>query len=42
MVVEEGEDEGQEQEEEADLQIQGGEQQIEEDGFPTEQEMIDQ
>ena len=44
MVVEEGDDEeddGQEQEEEGDLNIQGGEQQIEEEGYPTEQEMID-
>ena len=43
MVVEEGDDEleDQEQEEEGDLQIHGGEQQIEEEGFPTEQEMID-
>ena len=36
------EDEDQEIEDEADLEIQGGEQQIEDDGFPTEQEMIDQ
>lgn len=35
-------EDGQEIEEEGDLNIHGGEQQIEDDGFPTEQEMIDQ